>query len=118
MPENLLIFDRQLVIMITVTELAATKARSMMEKSGKQGGLRIKVVPGGCSGFSYDMGFDEQKEGDIVIEQNGMKFLFDQQAVRFMQGSRIDYTDSLSDAGFKIDNPNFTHSCGCGKSFG
>ncbi len=106
--------------MITVTELAATKAKTMMEKSAKQEGLglRVKVVPGGCSGYSYDMSFDDQKEGDAVVEQNGMKFLFDQQAVRFMQGSRIDYVDSLHGAGFKIDNPNFAHACGCGKSFG
>ena len=105
--------------MITVTELAASKARHMMEKAGKESlGLRIKVVPGGCSGFNYDMGFDEQREDDVVIEQNGMKFLFDAMTMRFMQGSRIDYVDSLTDAGFKIDNPNFTHECGCGKSFG
>ena len=104
--------------MITVTELAATKARSMMPAEAGGRGLRIKVVPGGCSGFSYDMSFDEQKEGDVIIEQNGMKFIFDATAMRFMQGSRIDYVDSLHDAGFKIDNPNFTHSCGCGKSFG
>ncbi len=104
--------------MIAVTELAATKAKNMMEKSRASGGLRIKVVPGGCSGFSYDMGFDEQREDDVVIEQNGMRFLFDPMAMRFMQGSRIDYIDSLTGAGFKIDNPNFSHECGCGKSFG
>ncbi len=104
--------------MITVTELAATKAKNMMEKTGKTSGLRIKVVPGGCSGFSYDMGFDEQREDDTVVEQAGMKFLFDPTAMRFLEGSKIDYIDALSGAGFKIDNPNFTHSCGCGKSFG
>ena len=104
--------------MITVTEMAAGKAKNMMTQSNAEGGLRIKVVPGGCSGYSYDMSFDKEKEDDTVVEKSGMKFLFDEQTIRFMEGANIDYIDALHGGGFKIDNPNFSHGCGCGKSFG
>ena len=80
-------------------------------------GLRVGVRGGGCSGFQYQLAFDEQRENDIVFESHGLKLLVDSESLPFVRGSTIDYEESLQGAGFKVSNPNVVAACGCGSSF-
>jgi len=107
-------------IIVTLTEKAAEKAKSLLKKEGKEGhGLRVGVVPGGCSSYMYEIGFEKApKAKDIVIEEKGVKIFINPESISFMKGSTVDYKDSLSNAGFKINNPNVKTSCGCGHSVG
>jgi iron-sulfur cluster assembly protein/iron-sulfur cluster insertion protein len=80
--------------------------------------LRLGVRPGGCSGFSYDLQLDTTvDEGDIVNEFGGVRLVIDAQSMDMVRGAEIDYRDTLQGAGFHINNPNVTRSCGCGNSF-
>ncbi|MPZ53883.1 MAG: iron-sulfur cluster assembly accessory protein [Acidimicrobiia bacterium] len=81
--------------------------------------LRMAVRPGGCSGFSYEMFFDTQRDADdIVLEfDDDVNVVVDPQSVEMLKGSTLDYKDGLMEGGFSIDNPNVTRSCGCGNSF-
>jgi iron-sulfur cluster assembly accessory protein len=79
--------------------------------------LRVKVMGGGCAGFQYDLFFDEQAEGDTVVESHGVKLVCDQMSFMYLMGTEIDYVEGLQGAGFKFGNPNTTGSCGCGSSF-
>lgn len=82
-------------------------------------GLRVGVKGGGCSGLKYSMGFDgEEKEGDTVIEQEGIKLLVDGKSLFYLSGTELDFTDGLNGRGFVFNNPNATKTCGCGESFG
>ena len=102
----------------TVTDKAAEKIKALMEQEKKQG-LRISVQPGGCSGYQYGMELDDKStEDDIVIEEKGIKIFVDKASMIKLNGSSVDYVDSLQGAGFKIENPTATKSCGCGSSFG
>lgn len=103
-----------------VTQAALDKFKDLMEKEGKHGqGLRFNVLPGGCSGFVYDMAFEEKPTAeDEVLEFDGFQIFVDRDVLEFIKGIKIDFVDSLQGTGFKIDNPNAQHSCGCGKSFG
>ncbi|MEE9217814.1 MAG: iron-sulfur cluster insertion protein ErpA [Acidobacteriota bacterium] len=105
--------------MITVTERAVSKVKELLEKENKAGQhLRVYVEGGGCSGFQYGLTFvDEQQEDDMVIECNGFKVLVDSTSAMYLNGAEVDFTDGLNGAGFKINNPNATSSCGCGQSF-
>ena len=107
-------------IIVTLTEKAASKVKSLLEKENKQGyGLRVGVTPGGCSSYMYDIGLEKApKENDIVIEEKGVKLFINPESIAFMKGSTVDYTDSLTNAGFKINNPNVKTTCGCGHSVG
>ena len=80
-------------------------------------GLRLRVERGGCAGMQYEMKIDQVKEGDSVNETAGVRVMIDPESLRFLDGSVIDYEDSLNDAGFKVKNPNAARSCGCGTSF-
>jgi iron-sulfur cluster assembly accessory protein len=80
-------------------------------------GLRVGVRGGGCSGFQYQLAFDDQHDGDVVFEDNGLRILVDSQSLPYVDGSRIDYVDSLQGAGFQVNNPNVVAACGCGSSF-
>lgn len=80
-------------------------------------GLRVGVKGGGCSGFSYVLGFDEQKEGDEIHEVNGLKVLMQKSHAIYLLGMEIDFLDGLNNRGFSFNNPNATESCGCGTSF-
>src|SRR5213080_4247595 len=80
-------------------------------------GLRVGVRGGGCSGFQYQLAFDEQRDGDVVFESHGLKLLVDGESLPFVRGSTIDYEESLQGAGFKVENPNVVAACGCGSSF-
>lgn len=103
---------------IQVTENAAAEVKSMRakpENAGKH--LRVYVEQGGCSGMQYGMTFDEQREGDQVAEMHGVTVLVDAFSAAYLRGTVVDFSDALSDGGFKITNPNAKQSCGCGKSF-
>ena len=104
---------------VEITSSAAEKFLSLMKKEGKEGqGLRIQVIAGGCSGKSYEFSFDTQPAAtDKVIEKDGLKLFLDTESLKHMNGSRIDFVDTLEETGFKIDNPMAQGGCGCGKSF-
>ncbi len=102
---------------ITITQFAANKALELMKANNKEGhGLRVAVVSSGCSGRTYRMDFDSPKNDDFVFEQHGLKLIVDPKSMEFLNGTNIDYVEGLQGAGFKLDNPNVTGSCGCGKS--
>lgn len=105
--------------MITITELAAEKLNEMLAaEENPDLFLRVGVKEGGCSGFSYGMGFDdEQNEDDTVLEAHGLKVMVDAESARYLNGLVIDYKESAMSGGFTIDNPNATATCGCGSSF-
>ncbi len=104
---------------VTVTDAAVDKLRELLEAEGDPTlALRMAVRPGGCSGFSYEMFFDSEiEEDDRVVEFGGVKVVVDPQSAEKIQGSTLDYRDGLMGAGFAIDNPNVTRTCGCGNSF-
>ncbi|HIH41487.1 TPA: iron-sulfur cluster insertion protein ErpA [Candidatus Woesearchaeota archaeon] len=103
---------------VTITEKAAGKIMELAKQDNKEKhGLKLYVFPGGCSGFQYGMDFEENPEKtDLVMEQHGVKIFVDKDSVEFLKGVKIDFVDSLHGSGFKIDNPNATSTCGCGKS--
>lgn len=104
--------------MITFTDSATRKIKSMQEEfSSDNMLLRIFVEAGGCSGFEYGMGFDQQKPGDRRLESEGIIFLMDEASLTYMKGSVVDFDDGLHGKGFEIKNPNATNTCGCGRSF-
>lgn len=104
---------------LTLTETAADKVREIRDAEAIEPhyALRVKVMGGGCSGFQYDLYFDEHAEGDYVFESNGVKLISDQMSFMYLMGTAIDYVEGLQGAGFKFGNPNTTGSCGCGSSF-
>jgi len=105
-------------VRISITEKAAEKVKVAMEKQGKtDAGLRLYVSGGGCSGFQYGLAFDKKNDGDNVIESHGVKVLVDQESAKYLDGSEIDYEESVMGEGFKVNNPNATETCGCGHSF-
>ena len=79
--------------------------------------LRLKVQGGGCSGFSYDLYFDQQQDIDHAFESNGVKLICDQMSLMYLMGTEVDYVEGLHGAGFKFNNPNVKSTCGCGSSF-
>lgn len=109
----------QMTEMLEVTDLAAQKAKSLLEEKGfADGALRVFVVGGGCSGYQYGMALaTEAEDGDTVIEKAGVRFLVDDESGPLLMGSRVDYIDDVMKQGFSISNPNASHSCACGSSF-
>jgi iron-sulfur cluster assembly protein len=106
--------------MLTLTDAAANKAKSLLEKTGKPGAaLRIRVISGGCSGLEYKIepDFEAPKPGDYVTESQGVKVYLDPKGLLYMAGSSLDYTASLMGSGFKIKNPQAVAECSCGQSF-
>lgn len=104
---------------VTLTESAAEEIRRMLHQdpAGDGKGLRVFVDQGGCSGLQYGMEFAAAKEGDLPFEAHGVTVLVDAESAASLQGSVVDFSDDLNDSGFKIQNPNASRSCGCGKSF-
>jgi iron-sulfur cluster assembly accessory protein len=104
---------------ITLTPSAVAKVKEIMaQQDPVPTGLRIGVVGGGCSGFSYSMQFDNSAGMmDKVFEMDGLKVYVDATSVMYLNGCRVDYVESLEGAGFKFENPNVKSTCGCGSSF-
>ncbi len=102
-----------------VTELAVGKVQEMAEAQDlNEHGLRIMIVGGGCSGFTYDMDFDEKAgDDDWVFDFHGLKVYVDPMSYMYLDGTKIDYVESFSFSGFHFENPNAKSTCGCGSSF-
>jgi iron-sulfur cluster assembly accessory protein len=105
---------------VTLTDTAVSKVRELIAAEGEaELALRMAVRPGGCSGFSYEMYFDAEIDSDDIVEEfgEGVRVVVDPQSVERLRGATLDYKDGLMGAGFAIDNPNVSRSCGCGNSF-
>ena len=103
---------------LSITPTASDKVRELLAQENDPGlALRIFVAGGGCSGLQYGMTLDEEQEGDTVISQGDLKVLVDEMSLGYINGSEVDYVDSLMGAGFTVNNPNAVSSCGCGHSF-
>ena len=106
-------------LVITLTDTAAVKVKQLLEAEGAtELALRVAVRPGGCSGFSYEMYFD----GDVASDDQALTFgdvrvVVDPASAQLLEGASLDYKDGLQDAGFAINNPNASRTCGCGNSF-
>lgn len=105
--------------MITISETAADQLKAMLaEQEVPNMFLRLGVTEGGCSGFSYAMGFDDnESDQDVYMEVQGMKVVVSKDDIRYLNGLEIDFEESGMTGGFTINNPNATATCGCGSSF-
>ena len=105
--------------MINVTEKAAQHLRSLLQTQAeaKHKGLRVQIAKGGCSGRQYEMLLDDRKDGDAIVERDGVEFFIDAESGAMLKGSTLDFNDDLTGTGFRIVNPNATRTCGCGTSF-
>ena len=105
--------------MIALTDTAASKVQELITAEGDTAlALRVAVRPGGCSGFSYEMFFDgDIAADDLATEVSGVKVVVDPASADLLKGAVLDFKDGLQGAGFAIENPNATRSCGCGQSF-
>jgi len=104
---------------VSVTPAAANTIRDLLTQRGlTDHALRVFVAGGGCSGMQYGMAFEDSiQEYDTVVETDGVRIVIDATSMMYIQGSTIDFVDSLMGGGFRIDNPNAVSSCGCGHSF-
>ena len=104
---------------VALTQTATAKVAELINAEGEEGlALRMAVKAGGCSGFSYEMFFDAEVDSeDIVTEFGPVKVVVDPDSAERLRGSTLDYKEGLMGAGFAIENPNVTRSCGCGNSF-
>jgi len=105
--------------MVQLTENAVHKVREILaSQEPKPAGLRIAVLGGGCSGFSYSMAFENQPNMlDKTYSYDGLKVFVDQASLLYLDGAEVDYVETLEGAGFKFSNPNVKSTCGCGSSF-
>jgi iron-sulfur cluster assembly protein len=105
--------------MIQLTETAVGKVREILDgQEPKPAGLRISVVGGGCSGFSYSMAFENTPNMlDKTYNFSGLKVFVDQASLLYLDGAEVDYVETLEGSGFKFSNPNTKSTCGCGSSF-
>ena len=105
--------------MITLSEKAIGKVKEFLAlQEDDYAGIRLAVTGGGCSGFQYEMNLaKERQESDQVLEVDGFQVFIDSQSLPALNGTEIDYVESIEGAGFKFKNPNVTGTCGCGESF-
>lgn len=106
---------------IQITEKAALQVKKIKEENNipDAHALRVGVKGGGCSGLTYNLGFDgEQKDGDTIIQKNDVKLLIDGKSLFYLMGTVLDFSDGLNGKGFIFNNPNAAKTCGCGESFG
>ncbi|HMV51185.1 MAG TPA: iron-sulfur cluster assembly accessory protein [Blastocatellia bacterium] len=105
---------------LTLTETAASEVKKFIEAEnvGNDGGLRVRVVPGGCSGFQYGMNIEEAPQAtDEVVESSGLRVFVDMFSAQYLDNVQIDYVNSVMGSGFTFNNPNASGGCGCGSSF-
>jgi iron-sulfur cluster assembly accessory protein len=104
---------------VNLTDNAVVKVRELIAAEQEEGlALRMAVRPGGCSGFSYEMFFDAAVDADDIVEEfDDVRVVVDPQSAEMVKGATLDYKEGLMGAGFAIENPNVTRSCGCGNSF-
>ncbi len=106
---------------LTVTDSAVAEIKKFLadeEDLPESAGLRVRVVPGGCSGFQYSLNIEEEsKNGDFVLEKQNIKLFVDMFSAQYLNGITIDHTTNMMGSGFTFDNPNATGGCGCGTSF-
>lgn len=106
---------------LNVTETAATEIKKFMsaeEGLPETSGLRVRVVPGGCSGFQYSLNIEEDsRQGDFILNEHGVRLFVDMFSAQYLNGVQIDYVSGVMGSGFTFTNPNATGSCGCGTSF-
>ena len=105
--------------MLNLTNRAADKVKEIRDTEGLDGqGLRVRVIGGGCAGFSYDLFFeDETSDLDQTFESHGIPIYVDMMSAQYLEGTEIDYVEGLQGAGFKFVNPQAKQTCGCGSSF-
>lgn len=104
---------------IALSEHAAGKVRALLDQEGRDDlRLRVAVQPGGCSGMQYQLFFDERAlDGDVEVVQDGVPVVMDRMSAPYLVGATIDFTDTIEQQGFTIDNPNASGGCACGNSF-
>jgi iron-sulfur cluster assembly accessory protein len=102
-----------------LTETAAVKVRALLDQEGRDDlRLRVAVQPGGCAGLQYQLFFDERSlDGDVELSLNGVPVVVDRMSAPYLGGATIDFTDTIEQQGFTIDNPNASSGCACGNSF-
>lgn len=105
--------------MINVTDSAVRQLEILLSQrvENSRKGLRVQVAKGGCSGLHYEMTLSEKKDGDAVVERDGMKFFIDGDSIPYLRDATLDFSGGLTGAGFRIVNPNASRTCGCGSSF-
>jgi iron-sulfur cluster assembly protein len=105
--------------MVQLTETAVTKVKEILDtQEPRPAGLRIAVVGGGCSGFSYSMAFENTPNMlDKTYSFDGLKVFIDQASLLYLDGAEVDYVENMEGSGFKFNNPNVKSTCGCGSSF-
>jgi iron-sulfur cluster assembly accessory protein len=108
-----------MAVSLELTPTAVSKVKEILSQQTPQpSGLRVAVVGGGCSGFSYQMNFENETNGiDKIFDFEGLKVYVDQASLMYLKGTKIDYIETLEGSGFKFDNPNVKTTCGCGSSF-
>ena len=106
---------------LSVSEPAANEIKKFMtseEGLPESAGLRVRVVPGGCSGFQYSLNIEEEsRQGDFILDDKGVRLFVDMFSAQYLNGVEIDYVTNVMGSGFTFKNPNSTGSCGCGSSF-
>jgi iron-sulfur cluster assembly accessory protein len=111
---------QQVASIIMITPTAADEVRRYMEENGAAGdaGLRVGVLPGGCSGFQYGLNIEDTPgEDDMILESNGLRLFIDPFSLQYLSGVEIDYVTTFQGSGFTFNNPNSSGGCGCGSSF-
>lgn len=105
--------------MLKITDKAQGKVKEILDSQQEPyAGLRVQIVGGGCSGFQYQMGFEKQANGgDEILDLQGFKVFVDKGSMIYLDGTEIDYIETLTGSGFKFHNPNVKSTCGCGESF-
>jgi iron-sulfur cluster assembly accessory protein len=108
-------------VTMNVTDTAVNEIKKFMsseEGLPETAGLRVRVVPGGCSGFQYSLNIEEEsRQGDFVLNENGVRLFIDMFSAQYLNGVQIDYVSGVMGSGFAFNNPNATGGCGCGSSF-
>ena len=108
-------------VTLNVTDSAVAEIKKFMaseEGLPETSGLRVRVVPGGCSGFQYSLNIEEEsRQGDFILDEKGVRLFVDMFSAQYLNGVQIDYVTGVMGSGFTFTNPNATGSCGCGSSF-